>query len=434
MASNTFFHSVRLDAAKCVGCTNCIKRCPTGAIRVRRGKAQILSERCIDCGECILICPSHAKYAESYPLSQLQNYKYTVVLPPPELYGQFRNLENPNRILTGLLKIGFDDVFEVAAGAEYVAERIRLYLKEHMDKRPLISSDCPAVVRLIRVRFPSLIDHVVDLNPPMEVAAELARARAIEKTGLSPEEIGIFYLSPCTAKISAIKQPICNEKSRIDGVFAIRDIYKPLLAAMEELDEVKPLQHSGKAGMKWGICGGEATSLRNENSLSAAGIENIISILEEIEDEKLDDLDFVELRSCSAGCVGGPLTVENPFVAKARLSAMGRHAPTSDNVYVPKAITKDMQWDHPLKEVDILRLDKDISEAMKKMQRLREIEKTLPGLDCGTCGAPSCHDLAEDIVRGRASIEDCVFSGKGKNGYIPIPVPFRKSKDKNKNL
>ena len=51
-----FFHSVTLDESKCVGCTNCIKRCPTEAIRVRNGKAVITSERCIDCGECIRIC------------------------------------------------------------------------------------------------------------------------------------------------------------------------------------------------------------------------------------------------------------------------------------------------------------------------------------------------------------------------------------------
>ena len=56
---NTYFHSVRLDEEKCMGCTNCIKRCPTQAIRVRSGKAHIISERCIDCGECIRVCPHH---------------------------------------------------------------------------------------------------------------------------------------------------------------------------------------------------------------------------------------------------------------------------------------------------------------------------------------------------------------------------------------
>ena len=56
-----FIHSVTLDKDLCKGCINCIKRCPTEAIRVRDGKAHILAERCVDCGECIRICPHHAK-------------------------------------------------------------------------------------------------------------------------------------------------------------------------------------------------------------------------------------------------------------------------------------------------------------------------------------------------------------------------------------
>ena len=94
MEKSGFFHSVRLDESKCMGCTNCIKRCPTGAIRVRRGKAYIISERCIDCGECIRICPHHAKYAEKYSFDELQKYKYRIALPAPTLYGQFNNLDD----------------------------------------------------------------------------------------------------------------------------------------------------------------------------------------------------------------------------------------------------------------------------------------------------------------------------------------------------
>ena len=49
------YHSVRLDKTRCKGCTNCLKHCPTEAIRVRNGRAHIIDERCIDCGECIRI-------------------------------------------------------------------------------------------------------------------------------------------------------------------------------------------------------------------------------------------------------------------------------------------------------------------------------------------------------------------------------------------
>ena len=81
-----FFHSVILDKDKCMGCTNCIKRCPTEAIRVRDGKALILSERCIDCGECIRVCPHHAKRARFDHFSMLDNYSYKIALPAPALF------------------------------------------------------------------------------------------------------------------------------------------------------------------------------------------------------------------------------------------------------------------------------------------------------------------------------------------------------------
>ena len=95
-------HSVTLDKEKCKGCTTCIKQCPTEAIRVRRGKAHILTERCIDCGQCIRVCPHHAKKAVCDPLSDLDKFQYKVALPAPSLYGQFHNLDDINIVLTAL--------------------------------------------------------------------------------------------------------------------------------------------------------------------------------------------------------------------------------------------------------------------------------------------------------------------------------------------
>lgn len=145
MATTEFFHSVRLDEEKCKGCINCIKRCPTGAIRVRRGKAYIISERCIDCGECIRICPNHAKYAEKYSFNEILDYKYRVALPAPTLYGQFNNLDDVDYVLTAFLRLGFDDVFEVSVGAELISEATRLYMQK---RTPRIPSFPPPALRL----------------------------------------------------------------------------------------------------------------------------------------------------------------------------------------------------------------------------------------------------------------------------------------------
>ena len=67
-------HSVSLDIEKCRGCTACLKRCPTEAIRIREGHAVINPVRCIDCGECIRICPHHAKLAVYDTLDIIKKY------------------------------------------------------------------------------------------------------------------------------------------------------------------------------------------------------------------------------------------------------------------------------------------------------------------------------------------------------------------------
>mgnify|MGYP002800571088 FL=1 len=158
-----FIHSVKLDKDACTGCINCIKYCPTQAIRVHGGKASIKPQFCVDCGRCIRYCPHHAKIAESDSLDEMRNCRYTVALPAPSLYAQFNNLTNVDIVLNALISMGFDDVFEVSAAAELVSEMTRSYIKEHRDEAPFISSACPTIVRIIRVRFPTLIPPLLSL-------------------------------------------------------------------------------------------------------------------------------------------------------------------------------------------------------------------------------------------------------------------------------
>ena len=263
-----FFHSVTLDRERCMGCTNCIKRCPTGAIRVREGKATISSERCIDCGECIRICPHHAKQAIYDPLESIERFRYKIALPAPSLYAQFNNLEDTDLVLSALEELGFDEVYEVACAAELVSDATRRYL-------------------------------------------------------------------------------------------------------------------------------------------AADGIENVIRVLEDLEDEKLGELDFVELNACSGGCVGGVLTVENPYIARAKLKLLRRYLPVSRN-HLTGEESAQLLWDAPMEYEPVLELGGDASERFARYSEMQRLLAVLPGLDCGSCGAPSCAALAEDIVRGEAATEDCV--------------------------
>jgi len=116
--SSSLLHSVYLDETLCQGCTTCIKRCPTQAIRVRSGKARIMEERCIDCGECIRACPKGAKKAVSDPLALMDGYDVRIALPAPSLYGQFGSPVSSKAMAAALQTIGFDLVVDVAIGAE----------------------------------------------------------------------------------------------------------------------------------------------------------------------------------------------------------------------------------------------------------------------------------------------------------------------------
>ena len=408
MDTANFFHSVTLDRDKCHGCINCVKRCPTEAIRVRGGKAKIIKERCIDCGECIRVCPHHAKQAIFDPLSVMDRFTDKIALPAPALYGQFNNLDDIDLILGALLLMGFDEVFEVARAAELVSDATRRYMAREDILRPVVSSACPAVLRLIRVRFPELIGHVLPMHAPIEVAARLAKKHAAEKTGLPPEQIGAIFISPCPAKVTAVKMPLGSEKSCVDGVLAIREVYPKLISLMREVPSSVDLARTGRMGIGWGSSGGEAAAALKERYLAADGIENVIRVLEDLEDEKFYDLDFVELNACSGGCVGGVLTVENPYVARAKLKRIRKYRPVSCN-HIDGEDLSAFFWDEAVEYEPVLELDADFRTAMEKMKTMREIEARLYGMDCGSCGAPSCKALAEDIVRGFATEEACIF-------------------------
>ena len=406
-----YFHSVRLDEEKCKGCTNCLKRCPTEAIRIRNNKATILRQSCIDCGECVRVCPNHAKIAVTDPLSVINDYEYKIALPAPALYTQFPQVHHAEKIIASLYKLGFDEVFEVTRAAEVISYAISRTLINEDRPRPVISSACPAVVRLIQQKYPSLLENVIDIVSPMEAAARIAKEEFAKKHGVAEEKVGAFFISPCAAKLRDVHNPLGIEKSAVDGVIAIKDIYTQIQAIVKGDFTPLEIERASTVGVRWAVPSGEAEAVGMRHYLCVDGIDNVKHALEQIEDSRFDRLDYVELLACSNGCLGGPLAVENGYVAKSRLNAILRHTPHKmvqkteifENAHERFRMTEEIEPN------DAQQLTGTMLERLVKTARIDEIVRELPGLDCGSCGSPTCHALAMDIVGGYATEMNCIF-------------------------
>lgn len=407
-------HTVTLDIEKCKGCIACMQRCPTEAIRVRDGKARVLYDKCIGCGECVRICPNQAKKAVYDSLDIINNYKYKIALPAPSLFGQFNDLENLGIIIKALKNIGFDEVVEVAQGAELVSEATRNMLEEDVLKKPILNTACPAVLQLILLNYHNLVDNLLPLLPPVDIMAKIAREKAEKK--LQPlisqgifkkEDIGVFFLSPCPAKVFALKSGIGVKKPTVDGILAISEIYFKALNEIKKADADED-SHTGVLGLSWASSGGESAGIFRDKYLAADGVENCINILNELENGKLKDIEFIELNACPGGCVGGVLNIENPFVAKAKIRSLRKYLPITRNSMAKEGKNLDFfKWECSPEVNDALKLDENFEEALRKMHEIDAILKQLPLLDCGMCGAPSCRAFALDILNGEVTIDKC---------------------------
>lgn len=435
-------HSVSLKKELCVGCTNCIKGCPTEAIRVRNGKAVIDEVRCVDCSECIRICPYHAKIALTDDFNSTLEAikdKLKVAVVSPVLFTQFPHKSSRSKIMSAIISLGFDYVFDESIGSsayvrglrEIIKEKNQIYLSLPENQRklcfPLISSSCPVIVRLIQMKYRTLIPRLAALESPFEFTARYARTVLSEQLKIdSKNEISVVYFSPCPAKKTLTMNPLGMETSNVDRVIGIHDVYSRLIRILDKKtysdNEASSSSHiylSNDEGLRCAVLGGEALATQIDNFLTVDGIGNVAEIMDEIESDHLPGISFVEPSCCFGGCVGGPLTISNRFAATARLREFVDETFNSWDADVKQLVSDDLpisdRWNFPLVENNAMRLSDNIGEAMSKFDQIDKIIETLPGLDCGACGAPSCASMAEDIVQGKAHIEDCIIMRKRTN-------------------
>lgn len=417
-----FFHALTIDKDTCIGCSHCMRTCPTEALRIRDGKAQLYPDRCIDCGNCFKVCPTKSIYIKQDDFDEIFNYACRVALVPSVFMGQFPNDITVSRIYQILKEIGFTYIIETEATVPIYTEAKNSYAAEHPDIRPLISTYCPAIVRLIQVKFPGLTENLIPIKAPIDLTAMYIR-RKLEKEDWNSEDIGIFYITPCAAKIAAVKCPVGEDKSLVDGVINMDSLYNRVYKRIKEQgkgfkEQKLPVSQISSDGVLTALTNGERRLSNAKHSYSIDEIHNVIEFLEKVENDEVENVDFLELRACDQSCPGGILTCDNRFMMCERIFARARKIAERERNgeqtrdHEIEAERNFLARNVKLSEINprsMLVLDDDITQALEKMQRINQLRAKLPQKDCGVCGAPTCDAHARDIVMGEAQISDCIY-------------------------
>lgn len=407
-----FHHALKVVDELCMGCTHCMTVCPTQAIRVRDGKAIIIDERCVDCGNCCKVCPVSAILIEQDDFQEVFNYPVRVALVPSVFIGQFPSKIKTGDVYGGLKSLGFTHIVEIDSVVELVQQAYDRITGDSAIELPAISTFCPAIVRLIQVRFPSLVNHLIGVKPPSDVAAIHYR-KLMEDQGHKPADIGIFYITPCAAKIASIKSPVGEEMSSVNGVINMEYIYNKVLHLIMN-NEVNAKAGPDSEPLKskeilWSLTRGESEH-QSGRCLAVDGIRNVSEFLERLEETEESHIDFLELRACDESCAGGVLISGNRFLTVERLNRRaGEALPGQKGQFSPGSFDASIYSLDKIEARSMLSLDPDRKVAMEKMNKLEELLKVLPGIDCAACGSPTCRALAEDIVQGLALTSHCIF-------------------------
>lgn len=321
-----------IDQDKCVECGKCARACSYNAILENERpcsraceidaitsdsnrQAKIDSEKCVSCGSCIGACPFGA-ITEISDLIEVaanlfNNKSRLAAMLAPSFLGQFGHQQSAAKINYALKKIGFEEVKEVAAGAEITAAAEAEELEEKIEiNETLLSSCCPAFKSMVENEFEELSDLISNTDSPMAVTAG-------EIKGKNPE-LKTVFVGPCTAKKEeAIKD------SNVDYVLTFAELLSLFTASsinLAQINEEELLEDAGFLGRQFAYAGGLQKSLQeltasNFESKQVDGLGRLKKELYLIKADK-HNYNFLEGMACTGGCVGGPFSMINQKLAK----------------------------------------------------------------------------------------------------------------------
>lgn len=366
-----------------------------------------MAHRCVHCGQCLRICPRKAWKVSGRDDEEtaLRNAGWTRL--DPAVYWQFGDRVSPAEVARAFERAGFPRVRDMSAVFENYRLQLRAYLSSPERALPAVSATCPAVVEFIRVKYPSLIENLAPLLPPAETLLE-----APEGPSNSPSPQGIF-VSPCLAHAEILR---FSAKNTGGGalILPIERIFNRVKAALRSPQEPAPESQVSEAfrrEMGWAVPGGESRALGIAPPFMASGLERVGRVLDRVEAGLLEEVPYIEAWACPEGCLSGPFTLQDSSVAAYHLTSWMRAHEKGEGGGVPAGETEgiSLRVRGPLSPRPGLRLDENVMAAMDKLRRLDEVVKRLPGIDCGSCGSPTCLALAEDIVQGLAGEGACLL-------------------------
>jgi iron only hydrogenase large subunit-like protein len=423
-----YYHAQKVELEQCCGHMTCMRHCPTQAIRVRSGKATISDELCVDCGNCLSVCPENAIVPIVDLFNESIHFKYKVAVLSPILYAQFDYRIHPYIIQQAMKSLGFDEVLDESFATPGLEKALARLIMEKKKRLPIISSYCPAIIRLIQVKYPSLVENIDNLDVPRELVAREARRNLQSRLNLEPADIGIFFIAPCPALIVSIKQPAEKSRSWFDRAFSIREVYPLLLPHVRTLaqnfDEksVPPDFHFSSG---WAEMGSIIHAAGLENGLAVSGIDHVRKILDDVENGRLRNIEFLEALSCMLGCIGGPLGVENPYIVytnNEKLQAKySQPLQINEEDFKKRYTAGDFFFEGHVLPRPIKFFDTDLETSIKRMKEKERIYQKLPQIDCGCCGAPTCKAFAEDVVKGDAKVTNCIFFSVPDRRELIVP-------------
>ncbi len=398
---------VHTDREKCQGCYACVRNCPAKAIKIRDGLAEVIRERCIDCGNCIRVCVAKAKQAESdvEKVWQLLAHHPDVVAVVSSSFPAAILDCTPGQLVTSLRKLGFTDVMEAAFGAELISREYVRILKES-EGRPIISSNCPAVVAHIEKYYPSLLSNLAPIVSPT-----IAMGRIIKQRYNAQAKV--VFIGPCIAK----KAESTDEGvgGVVDGVLTFVELEhmfadRGIIPGDEEEQEFSgPKPNLGRlfaiSGGLLKVMGITDDILQND-VISVHGQDYVLRILGEIARGDITAR-FANLYLCH-GCIDGPF-IDNGLSGFSRKGLIARYTRSNaDPIQTENDIEQyaDIGLSRKFTGQNIYLPTPSEEEVQSALEIIGKVDPNYR-MDCGSCGYASCQELAVSIGQGLAEVNMC---------------------------